>query len=219
MAHYLRSFTRQLFSLSVLRSWLVLLVVAAGGCSSSNSTTDTLMDFSQIKDDEVVLVGRISVLPAVIGASLKKETDTFMPFDGERVLVWVDANVSDSLNKARELSTSDSQLGLLADWNVPFYIAIPKQTHVLTGLERALREEGDLRYVTLALPEWFTVLVRVDDQTVYIGNLRVYVDEFDEVVAVEVVDESEHARQRVSQRFGEHVRFRVSLLALSHHLQ
>ncbi|MDD1794021.1 hypothetical protein L4D06_13105 [Enterovibrio makurazakiensis] len=219
MVRYPHLLLQQCFSLSVLRTWLVLLIVSAGGCSTSNSTTDTLSDFSQIKDDEVLLVGRVTVLPAVVGASLKQETDTFMPFDGERVLVWLDTNVPENDSRGKMAVTSSSALGLLADWNIPFYIAIPKQTQMLTGLERALREGESLRYVNLVLPEWFTVLVRADDVAVYIGNLRVYVDEFDEIVAVEVVDESKSARQRIRQRFGEQIRFRVSLLAPSDYLQ
>ncbi|WP_407333480.1 hypothetical protein [Enterovibrio sp. 27052020O] len=181
---------------------LFLLIMMTSGCSPSYPTTDTLTNFSQIKEDEMIVVGRLSVLPAVVGASLKKETDTFVPFQRERVLIWIRAD-----------KTSANSLGLLADWAHTFYFAVPKQTQLLIGLERAFDDDGDPAYAMLALPEPLKFLVRVDDNVVYIGNLRVYTDEFDEIVAVEVVDESQSALRDVRERFGDKVRFRVSLLA------
>ncbi|OEE77600.1 hypothetical protein A1OQ_00720 [Enterovibrio norvegicus FF-162] len=204
--HFAHLSLRLGYGQSALRAMLIFLILTITGCSYSNPMTDTLTDISQIKDDEVLVVGRLTVLPAVVGASLKQETDTFEPFKRERVLIWIRAD-----------NVSANSLGLLTDWGQPFYFAIPKRTQLLTGLERAIDDDGDLVYAMLALPEPLKFLVRVDDNVVYIGNLRLYTDEFDEIVAVEVVDESQSAIHDIRQRFGEQVRFRVSLLAPSQH--
>ncbi|MEI8610003.1 hypothetical protein P4S70_13835 [Enterovibrio sp. Hal110] len=62
------------------------------------------------------------------------------------------------------------------------------------------------------LPETYTYLVRVDDQALYVGNLRLYTNEFDEVTAVELIDESLAIQGRMAALIHHAVRFRVSLL-------
>lgn len=184
-------------------AWLVLPLFLLSGCASDNTRSDTWIDFSQIKDDEVMVVGRISIIPAVIAQDLKQETDTFKPFAKERALLWLSADVGS--NKER--------LGLLADWDETFYFALPRQTMRLSELERAFDEDDELVYRALPLPEMMKFLVRVDDRAIYVGNLRLYVDEYDQIVALEVVDEFASAQQAFQRRFGTTARPRVSLMA------
>ncbi|CZF82829.1 hypothetical protein GCE9029_03466 [Grimontia celer] len=184
-------------------AWLVLPLFLLSGCASDNTRSDTWIDFSQIKDDEVMVVGKISIIPAVIAQDLKQETDTFRPFANERALLWISDDVGS--NKER--------LGLLADWDETFYFALPRQTMRLSELERAFDEDDELVYRALPLPEMMKFLVRVDDRAIYVGNLRLYVDEYDQIVALEVVDESAAAQQAFQRRFGTTVRPRVSLMA------
>ncbi|USH05712.1 hypothetical protein K6Q96_22825 [Grimontia kaedaensis] len=150
-----------------------------------------------------MVLGKISIIPAVIAQDLKQETDTFRPFANERALLWVSTDVGS--NKER--------LGLLADWDETFYFALPRQTMRLLELERAFDEDDELVYRALPLPEMMKFLVRVDDKALYIGNLRLYVDEYDQIVALEVVDESAAAQKAFQRRFGTAVRPRVSLMA------
>ncbi|KKD60471.1 hypothetical protein RN22_10450 [Grimontia sp. AD028] len=183
--------------------WLAFPLFLLSGCASNNTRSDTLVDFSQIKDDQVMVVGEISIIPAVIAQDLKQETDTFKPFANERVLLWLSADVGNN----------GESIGILADWGQPFYFALPRQTMQVTELERAKGEVDELAYLPLAFPEVMKYLVRVDDRAIYIGNLRLYVDEFDQIVALEVVDESVSAVAAFQRRFGTSVRPRVSLMA------
>lgn len=172
------------------------------GCASGNPRSITFSEFSQIKDDEVMVTGKVSTLPAVVAADLKRETDTFTPFSGERVLIWLEASAE-----------SDGEpTGLFANWGETFYFAVPRKTMRFTTMERALGEDDTLAYLPMSLPEPLVFLVRADDRAVYIGNIRLYVDEFDQIVALEVVDESSKMLAAFEQRFGTPLRPRVSLI-------
>ncbi|WP_232314511.1 hypothetical protein [Grimontia marina] len=184
-------------------AWLVLPLLLLSGCASDNTRSDTWIDFSQIKDDEVMVLGKISIIPAVIGQDLKQETDTFEPFADERALLWLSAVAGET----------GERLGLLADWDDAFYFAVPRQTMRLLDLERSFEEDDELVYIPLPLPEIMKFLIRADDKAIYIGNLRLYIDEFDQIVALEVVDEYEAAQKAFQRRFGTTIRPRVSLLA------
>lgn len=181
-----------------------LTLFALIGCASKTSTSDTPRDLSEIGRDEIMVVGSISWLKAVNASKLKAETDRFVPFEGERVLLWLQSSL--------EPVSDDNRLGLLVDWGRLYYFVVPKTTMAVTGLERAYFADDVLAYQPLVVPETLDYLVRVDDSVVYIGHLRVYVNEFDEIQAVEVVDEHRKAWAEISQRFGEALKFRVSLL-------
>ncbi|WP_255555666.1 hypothetical protein [Enterovibrio paralichthyis] len=190
---------------------LLLCLTIVVGCSRSGSGSDTPSDMSEINADQVLLVGSISRLKAVTASALKEETDNFIPFDRERVLLW--------LKPLKQQAKEGERLGLLVDWGRVYFFAVPKTSMRLTELERAYYEDEALQYRPLGLPEPMRYLVRVDDRVVYIGHLRLYVNEFDDVVAVEVVDDAKSAKQTIETQFGEGLRFRVSLLTPEEYLR
>ncbi|AMG29539.2 hypothetical protein AL542_02505 [Grimontia hollisae] len=197
-------------ALAIYRALLLAVgLIVFSGCASDNTRSVTLSDLSQIKDGEVMVVGKMSKLPAVVAADLKQETDMFTPFSGERILLWLSGSAK-----------SDGEpIGLLAKWGETFYFAVPRKTMRLTTLKRRSDEGDTFTYLSMPLPEPLIFLVRADDRAVYIGNIRLYVDEFDQIVALEVVDETSEMKTAFRQRFGASLLPRVSLIAPEYHFR
>ena len=59
---------------------LACLPLLLSGCAYDNTRSETRVDFSQINDGEVMVVGEVSIIPAVTGQVFKQETDNFKPF-------------------------------------------------------------------------------------------------------------------------------------------
>ncbi|MDD1780109.1 hypothetical protein LRP49_02750 [Enterovibrio sp. ZSDZ35] len=186
---------------------VVVLFLLTASCANDKASPVALEGVSQIEDDEILLIGELSVVP-IPSTFSSNETDTLDLFAGERVLLWLDASLYNSVAGHEDL------LGLTADWGEMFAYVVPKRNVRLTGLERATVDADDTpNFFALPLPENFAFLVRVDDRVVYIGHLRLYVDQFDQIVSFEVLDESRKVQRELRKRTMDHARFRVSLLA------
>ncbi|KXF80453.1 hypothetical protein ATN88_22140 [Enterovibrio coralii] len=129
------------------------MVLFTSSCASDNPSSVDMTGRSQIEDDEVLLVGKVSVVP-VPATKTSQETDTLNLFSDERVLLWL------SPFKRNVKSQPDDMLGLSAAWGKTFSYAIPKKNVALQKLERAKAVNDQPVYLPLLLPEAFKFLIR-----------------------------------------------------------
>ncbi|PKF49640.1 hypothetical protein [Enterovibrio nigricans] len=200
-------FQQCLLSMARFRALFVFCIsIVVLSCASDKPSSAPTAAGSQIEDDDILLVGKISVVP-VLSSPVSRETDTLSLFADEHVLLWLRPTFSD-VGEGK-----DEGLALDVEWGETFSHVIPKRNVNLFRLERGKGREEGMTYSTLAMPEPLRVLVRVDDQAIYIGHLRLYIDEFHDIVSFEVVDESGGLQSMRKQTQGDRAHFRVSLLA------
>ncbi len=182
-------------------------VLLLGGCSSGASSSKTASDLLNLDDDDVLVLGKVSRIPSYLAADLKLETHTNVPSRSDKVTLWFKDYQRDQNAIARAKET----VSLTTSWDKPFEFVTHKKALVLSRIEVHAASHGETQPQHFTLPMTYTYLVRVDDQALYVGNLRLYTNEFDEVIAVELVDESSAARHQVAGLTHSSVRFRVSL--------
>ncbi|MGF1865823.1 hypothetical protein L4D15_11220 [Enterovibrio norvegicus] len=194
-------------SLRALFLGALVALLMLSGCSSGSSSTSSLAVLN-LDNDDVLVMGKVSRIPSYLAADLKHETHTDMPPHSDKVTLWFKDYHRDPNVVARSKETAS----LTTSWDTPFEFVTPKKALILNRIEVYSMSHGEPTSQHFTLPETYTYLVRVDDQALYVGNLRLYTNEFDEVTAVELVDESLAIQGRMAALIDHAVRFRVSLL-------
>ncbi len=182
-------------------------VLLLGGCSSGLSSSKASSGLLDLDEDDILVLGKVSRIPSYLAADLKLETHTNVPSRSDKVTLWF----KDYQRDHNAVSHSKDIASVTTSWDRPFEFVTPKKPLVLSRIEVHAASHGETQSQHFTLPMTYTYLVRVDDEALYVGNLRLYTNEFDEVIAVELVDESSAARDHVAGLTHRSVRFRVSL--------
>ncbi len=193
------------FAVSLALAALTVMVML-GGCSSGSSFSESSVAL-ELDDDNVLVMGTVSRIPSFLAADLKHETHADKLPHSDQVTLWF----KDYHRDRNAVERAEETLSLTTSWDMPFEFLMPKKALILNRIEVHSDAHSTVTTRQFILPSLYTYLVRVDDQALYVGNLRLYTNEFDEVIAVELVDESSAARLRAAGDTYPSVRFRVSL--------
>lgn len=169
-----------------MRRALLLATLLLSGCAGSPlQTVDAPAD---VGADEVVLVGKIELVPPLLKSELPlyggATTATLVLDDRPRRF---DGRLSASDLSGR-LESPLGSVFMLRRQRAPFFIRVGY----------FLNMEHKRAY----LPGGFEVQVRPDDRAVYIGTIRYRRDEFLNILSVSVEDEHKATEARFKEKFG-----------------
>lgn len=206
------------------RSWLAACVGVAAlpvaGCGSLIPTR--LPDASEAsgRTGDILLVGKIDIIPPIAPGDQTIRPGSFGldPFDvrgklQQRALLYL----AESPSGQRE--ASDTYINpRLGEW---FAYWVPREkrhitdAHVVMDFQTVItgRRQAHTRSSELLLPAPITIDVRRQDAAVYVGSWRVWRDEFNSVVRIQVQQDVRDAQAAVKRLVGRDVPLRTAVPA------
>ncbi len=189
----------------LLRGWRwlpgVLLLIAMGGCASRVAVDD----LSAVAAQEVIVVGRIELTPAL--------TDEDQILQGlgtgkfkNKVYVITDEEWRD---KQGGIAAGDDAFEAML--GEPFYIKGPnKPFYFLTSvIYTEVSSNGSMRNVNL--PGGVKIELRNNDKAVYIGTIRYARNEYFDITKSEISDDYDRANAAFKKKFGVKYNLRKAL--------
>jgi hypothetical protein len=172
-----------------------LLALALAGCAPAPRAPLTSLD--SLGRDEVVLVGRVEMVPPLRKGEQKIrgmvvgniENRLYLMLDGELRRLPPEPRVADY---AGRIEAALGNTFFVRSNAAPFY--------VLGGV--LFLEIGGSRMERVHFPGGLHVAVNPGDRAVYVGTLRYHRDEFFEITRVSVVDEYREASAEFGDKFG-----------------
>ena len=183
---------------------LVTLALAACGMPKPAPTS-----MADVGAGSVLVVGTVEIDPPLRAA----ERDVDMPNDlfnlsaamENRAIFWA----ADDPRAARSVTghSINPELGRT------YFFAVPRdQPYLVDG--QITTNMANFVERRILLPSPLRLDMRAADRAIYVGTLRLTRDEFNEVIAVEVVDEYRQAARELAGRFGPGVELRRALLQI-----
>ena len=183
-----------------MKRLLVVAVAALAGCVSVSESLDS---FSQVGADEVLVVGKIEIVPPI-----KPEEQSYKALDpfnskrhfmGRAVMFMADTpgyreHTGDALNPPLEET---------------YFLKVPKAKRYMVkgsvtmafALRTVSRRQAVTEQTELMFPAPLALEVRPGDRAIYVGTLRLHRDEFHEVTRAEVRDEYARAVKEYRAKF------------------
>jgi len=162
---------------------------------------------SELGSDEVVLVGKVELVPALAKHEQKIRGNVVGNFENRMVLV-----MDEKLRPLPEdLRLADYAGRIEALMGSTFFVRSKAQpAYVLGGV--VFLDMGGNSQQKAYFPGGFQVAAKPGERAVYIGTLRYHRDEFFEVQRVTVVDEYKQASAEFEAKFGKGQTLRRALL-------
>lgn len=185
----------------------LLLIFLVQGCTMGGKFLPEAGSFKTVKKDEVVVVGRITLLPKLV-----KDEQELDP-DG----VW-DVMGYGAKNKNRSMITFNSspkssgyKFVINPELGNIFFFRVPKNLKYIVDGEVLIKFS---RYGTekVILPTGLKVNIRPSDKAVYIGDLVYTRDDFNSIIKVQLKDNYTKARRLFRKKFGKKYKLRKSLV-------
>lgn len=157
-----------------------------------------------IADSEILLVGRIEIIPPISAKEQKIRVGSFDPADMEgklrqRALIYM------ASSEPRKRETSGHYINpRLGEW---FTFAVPRSDRFVSEASVFMeyaplmtgRRTATIDTVELRLPAPIALDIRDADRAVYIGTWRIWRDEFNQVTKVQFVNEHAAAASAVQK--------------------
>lgn len=178
--------------------WAVLglLTFFTTGCA----TLEQMNDISELQNDEIVIVGRIELDPPLdpeteqnikgIGTGKLKGSALFAI--GNQFIDITEPKISDVKNYA--------VLPLEKDFN----IRVPRHDKLIFSGASIMIEMGQSMY----LPGGLELITKPSDKAIYIGTIRYYRDDYNEITKVSLIDDYKKTNKEFSEQFGDAVKLR-----------
>src|SRR5690348_14970244 len=176
------------------------------------SSIKPAQDLAAVGADQVLLVGRVELHPALKPGE-QKLGDSYQEYADEALLV-----VDDELRPVPEFDRSDLKDRIDAPFDRLFFVAAPARPFfvlkgwVVMDAEVKVMGPGDRPPDPAApLEGVFKVDVRPGDRAVYVGTIQYYRDEFFSTEKVVVKDDFAAANAEFQRKFGKGVSLRKAL--------
>lgn len=197
-----------------------LLVVSLGaalaGCGVFPTFHGDAASSTALPADQVLIVGRIDLVPSLRGDEQKLRVGAVDPFDTEgklrqRAILFLSDEPS-----AERRQTSHVMNPRLGDW---FVVAVPRSQRFVADAavfmsyepELLSRRQARVNTAQLVLPAPFALDIRPGDRAIYIGSWRVWRDEFHQVTRLQVSNDLVAARAELERRAGGATLLRAAL--------
>lgn len=186
------------------------LVLALGACAGigvhlqKEATT-----LAGIGGDEVLVVGVVELVPPL----RESEQEVNLPNDLFNMEAMIENRAFLSAGSDPRQRPEDSRFRFNPRLGELFYFAVPRSMPYVLGGDITV-DMRNFRQRRIVVPGPLRLQARDSDQAIYIGTLRLTRDEFNEVIAVDVIDEYPQAAQTFGQRFGGGAELRRSLLQI-----
>lgn len=192
----------------------LLTVIVISGCGTMYSGKPHLNAASDLQANEVVLVGRIELVPPLSVEEQELKTVTSDRFQGRASSLF-----SERAFDLNNLPMTASTHAILLDMGTEFYARQPKSNEIIYSgsvvLMRSAAHYGGYmgRNVTidhrqLNLPGGIKYILKPDDRAVYIGTIRYYRDDYNAITKVELINDSKRVNEEFVARFGSGLKLR-----------
>lgn len=185
--------------------WVALLALAAAACAPAPRAP--LTSLSGLGSDEVVIVGKVELVPALRKGEQKIRGMVVGNFENT-VYLMMDEKLRPLPQDPR---IADYAGRIEARFGSTFFVrskAAP--SYVLGGI--LFLEIGGSSQEKIYFPGGFQVAAKPGDRALYVGTLRYQRDEFFEFQRITVVDEYKEANAEFQARFGASQTLRKALL-------
>jgi hypothetical protein len=184
--------------------WLVALLALAA-CAPAARAPLTSID--ALGRDEVVLVGKVELVPALRKHEQKIRGNVIGNFENRMYLV-----MDEKLRPLPEdLRVADYAGRIEALMGSTFFVRSKAEpAYVLGGV--VFLDMGGNSQQKAYFPGGFQVAVKPGDRALYVGTLRYHRDEFFEIQRITVVDEYREASAEFAAKFGKGQTLRKALL-------
>ena len=184
--------------------WLVALLALAA-CAPAARAPLTSID--ALGRDEVVLVGKVELVPALRKHEQKIRGNVIGNFENRMYLV-----MDEKLRPLPEdLRVADYAGRIEALMGSTFFVRSKAEpAYVLGGV--VFLDMGGNSQQKAYFPGGFQVAVKPGDRALYVGTLRYHRDEFFEIQRITVVDEYREANAEFAAKFGKGQTLRKALL-------
>ncbi len=199
---------------------LVLLVFM--GCSSLPNKVEHFEKDSNLKDNEVLVIGKIIFDPP-LGDSFYNISDSRNCFPYEfkdKIHIWIDEKIQDPPTE----KTYNSSMGfyftnrIIARLNNDFYIKFKRKSFyilemfILQECEYVNKGTRNLNTNKLIIPIRAMVKIKPNDKAVYIGTLKFDHNEFYSITKTTLIDDFEKVKKDFQKEFRNDIRVRKALL-------
>ncbi|OGI47340.1 MAG: hypothetical protein A2151_09330 [Candidatus Muproteobacteria bacterium RBG_16_65_34] len=190
---------------------LLASVAALAGCAGGRPALENI---SELAADEVVLVGRVELVPPIKEFEQELNTATSGRFRGRGHAI-----VAEEIYDLDALPMSAGTTSVFFEFDKDFYIRQPRApTLYYSGAVVLMRSTAttsgymgrnvSIDHAQLKLPGGVKFNIGPKDKAVYIGTLRYHRDAYNAVTKVEIVDDYAGANQRFTKKFGSRVSLR-----------
>jgi hypothetical protein len=185
-------------------AWLVGLL-ALSACAPAARAPLTSID--ALGRDEVVLVGKVELVPALRKHEQKIRGNVVGNFENRMYLVMDEKlrPLPDDLRVADYAGRIEALMG-----STFFVRSKAEPAYVLGGV--VFLDMGGNSQQKAYFPGGFQVAVKPGDRALYVGTLRYHRDEFFEIQRITVVDEYREASAEFAAKFGKGQTLRKALL-------
>lgn len=183
-----------------LRLALCLLgAAAAAGCVSGRPHLENL---AELQSGEIVLVGRVELVPPLNDKEQELNTLTSDRFRGKGHAI-----IGEEVFDLDDLPISAGSQSVEFEFGREFYVRQPRASALVysgsvvlmksTQTGRRSVEVGQLR-----LPGRLKFKIASGDRAVYIGTIRYHRDEYNGITKVELIDDSARVRREFAKKYG-----------------
>lgn len=164
-----------------------------------------LENISELQPNEVVLVGRLEIVPPLEGVEQELNTLGSGRFKG-RVHMLVSQRQFDLEN----LPISAGSHTLFVEMGKDFYIRQPgvKKLHYSGSviLMESSKSYGGVDMAQMKLPGGLTYTISPRHKAVYIGTVRYYRDDYNAITKVRLIDDYKNTNRRFIKKFGKKIK-------------
>ena len=195
---------------------LLFVSIFLGACGNMYSGKPHLNNASELQSNEVVLVGRIELVPPLSAEEQELKTLTSDRFQGKTAALF-----SDQAFDLDNLGMTASSNAILVELGKEFYTRQPKTSEILYSgsviMTRSVAHYGGYqgRDVTidhqqLNLPGGLKYTLMPDDRAVYVGTIRYHRDDYNAITKVELINDYKRANKEFAEKFGAGLKLRYA---------
>lgn len=192
----------------------LLAILTVSGCGTMYSGKPHLNVASDLQANEIVMVGRIELVPPLSAEEQELKTITSDRFQGRASGLF-----SERAFDLNNLPMTASTHAVLLELGTEFYARQPKSNEIIYSgsvvLMRSAAHYGGYmgRNVTidhrqLNLPGGIKYTVKPDDRAVYIGTIRYYRDDYNAITRVEFINNFNKVNKEFVTRYGSGLKLR-----------
>lgn len=185
-----------------------LLVLHLQACISMPHMYEKIESSKQLKNNEIILVGSVSLIPKLKLSEQKLTKDSFFTAGS-----YKDRKLNHFVMQLNHQSkSSDNKFIINPELDKLFFINIPKKMKYIVDGEIHTEFMPGYSTAQIKLPTWLKINIKPTDRAVYIGRLVYTRDDFNSITAIALKDDYKSAVKKFRRKFGRNIKLRKSLI-------
>lgn len=190
---------------------LLGLLLILGACEAVVWPQKEPMSLTEVGPSSVIVVGAVEIVPPL--RENERELNIANDLFGMEGMIANRAFLRAGADPG--MRPDDSRFLINPRLGETFFFSVPRTMPYLLGGDVTVQYRqvaGGIRKRIIVIPGPLRIEARDSDQAVYVGTLRLTRDEFNEVIAVDIIDNYPEAARAFTQRFGTDIDLRRALL-------